>query len=266
MRQKSIETDDITLVVGDAHMDPSQHNKKGLRRFRALGRYLKHLRPRRIVLIGDFATCDSLSHWDKDKRLKIEGRRYRLDIESANGALSETRKYAGGQVWDAMERVYVEGNHENWIEQYVDRNPEVQGILSIKKDVADKFGFKWVPYKSDWTYKGVSFTHVPINEAGKPIGGANAAAKALAIYHNSVVWGHSHKLDLACVARHNSPHLNQAINVGCFFEHVDDYARGSVTSYWRGLVALNHYSHNRVDVNTFSLKHLLEVYGDDEEE
>lgn len=262
---KTSSKEDITLVIGDAHVDPNQNSWHGLRRFRALGRYIKVLQPSRIVVIGDFVTCDSLSHWDKDKRRKIEGRRFERDVDSAVSALSVTKKFSG-RVFDGLDKVYCEGNHENWVSQYVDRNPEMEGILSVKRDVAEKFGFKWVPYKSDWTYRGVSFTHVPINEAGKPIGGKNAAAKALDIYHNSVVWGHSHKLDIACVARHNSPHLNQAINVGCFFEHVDDYAKGSVTSYWRGLVTLNHYSHNRVDINTLSLKHLLEVYGDGEEE
>ena len=262
---KKSSSEDITLVVGDAHVDPSQVTEHGLRRFRALGRYVKALRPNRIVVIGDFLTCDSLSHWDKDKRRKIEGRRFKCDVHSAVAALSTARRFSG-RVFDRVEKIYCEGNHENWVSQYVDRNPEMEGILSVKRDVAERFGFKWVPYKSDWTYRGVSFTHVPINEAGKPIGGKNAAVKALDIYHNSVVWGHSHKLDIACVARHNSPHLNQAINVGCFFEHVDDYAKGSVTSYWRGLVALNHYSHNRVDINTISLKHLLEVYGDGKEE
>lgn len=256
-----MDTTDTTLVIGDAHVDPRQLRGDGLRRFRWLNRYLQEHPPSRVVEIGDFLTCDSITHWDKDKPRRQEGKRFFKDVEALDTALGVL---SSNKVGENIPFIKINGNHEDWINQYVDRHPEMEEMLDIEPCFDWAFDkVTYVPYKSDWKHKGVSFTHVPIMENGRPVSGKNAVYRALDIYHNSVVFGHTHKLDMACVARHNSPHLNQAINVGCFFEHIDDYALGSVTSYWRGVVLLKHISNNRVDVETISMSQLKREYGDE---
>lgn len=244
---------DYTLVVGDAHVAPDQN----LRRFKWANTMLKTWDLKRIVLIGDFLTLDCFSEWDKDKRRKMEGRRYQKEIDHGRWALE---LLLAGVDTSKVPVIFTEGNHEERAKRYLDGHPELEGTVDVEQDL---FGpicpVTYVPYKQDWTYKGVSFTHVPIQETGKPIAGKYASKKALGLYHNSCVFGHTHKLDLACEHRHNSLHLNQAVNVGCFFEHVDEYAVGSSTSYWRGLVLLDHYSFNRVDVATVSLGRLKQL-------
>ena len=251
-------TPDRTLVIGDAHVAPRQP----LRRFDWANRLIHDVQPNRIVIIGDFVTMDSLSDWDKDKRKKMEGRRYKADVECGLKALEQLL----WQVPLSVEIIFCEGNHENRLDRYLDTHPELDGSVSIKRDLLDYvtmqgYNLTYVPYKEYWTYKGVSFTHVPIQESGRPVGGKTATSRSLSIHQNSVVFGHTHKFDVACEHRHNATHLNQAINVGCFFEHIDEYARGSVTSYWRGLVLLDHYSHNRVDITTFSLGRIKALYS-----
>ena len=108
---------------------------------------------------------------------------------------------------------------------------------------------------------GVAFTHVPINASGKPISNPTVAQKALRLYGTSIVFGHTHTLDHAAEHRHGTPHLNQALCVGCFFEHVDEYAVGSKTDYWRGIIVLTIYSPNRFDVETYSMSRLLKDYA-----
>lgn len=254
---------DLSLVMGDAHVAP----KQDLRRFKWANRMLHqtilHANAFRLVIIGDFLTMDSLSAWDKDKRKKMEGRRYQADIDCGKQALS---MLLDGVPSDKLDIIYTEGNHEERVSRYIDYHPELEGKLSVEKDLlydVREQGFKvtYVPYKQDWNYRGVSFTHAPIQETGKPVQGKQASQKSLGIYNNSVVFGHTHKFSVGCEHRHNAPHLNQAINVGCFFEHVDEYAVGSITSYWRGLVLLNHYSTNRVDISTLSMGRLKELYG-----
>ena len=246
---------DITLCIGDAHVEPGQ----SLTRFKWAGRLIKDIKPDRVIPIGDFVSFDSLSKWDRDKRKKMELRRYKKDLDAGRTALDLLRGESGKH-WANVSRIYVEGNHENRVPRYLDSDPTFEGAINVHKDLCPDW--TWVAYKTDYTYNGVSFTHVPHNEGGKAIGGANGTTKALSIYHNSVVYGHTHNLDIACVHRHNSPHLNQAINVGCFFENVAEYAQGSVTSYWRGLVVLNHTGFNRVDISTISLSRLKKEYGD----
>lgn len=249
-------THDTTLVVGDAHVAPGQN----LRRFQWANKFVKDCKPTRILLIGDFGNFDAFSAWDKDKRKMMEGRRYLKDVEVCNEALGMLLEGVDNRI----PLVYTEGNHENRVDRYLEYHPELLGKIDVQRDilagVAGTREVHYVKYKQDWTHRGVSFTHVPIQENGKPVAGKYATQKALSIYQNSVVFGHTHRWDVACEHRHNATHLNQALNVGCFFEHVDEYAKGSVTSYWRGLVLLDHYSNNRFDIATYSLGKLRDLY------
>lgn len=241
-----------TLVVGDAHVDEHQD----LRRFDALGKYLRSVKPDNLVFIGDFLSLNCLSAWDKDKRKKMEGARYVAEINAGLEALDRI-----GKVPKNTTVYFLEGNHEDRLTRYLDYDPTFHGMVGVEKDLelADR-GFVWVPYKSSVVIDGTSFTHCPITGIGKPIANPNVAQKALRLYSNSIVFGHTHTLDHAAEHRHGSPHLQQALAVGCFFEHVDEYAMGSITNYWRGLVLLNQYQENRFDIATTSMSQLLRSY------
>ena len=71
------------LWFADAHVE----NGQDLSRFDALGKYIVDKKPDCIVQGGDFTSIESLSDWDKDKRRKMEFRRYSKDIEATNEAI-----------------------------------------------------------------------------------------------------------------------------------------------------------------------------------
>jgi len=257
-RKMQKEKSDTTLVIGDAHVDPKQvRAKRGLDRFKWAHEYILDTRPCRVVIIGDWYTLDSVSSHNNGKFLTKEGQRYLHDLYSGDEALRIL------DVPKNTELVFVEGNHEERARRFIEQVPELEGEITLPEDHVRALypDVKWIPYKEFYTHKGVSFTHVPFNEGGKPVGGKTATARALELCDTSVVFGHTHKLDIACVHRHGGSHLVQAVNVGCFFEHVDDYARGTVTSYWRGLVTLDHYDYGRVDMETTALGKLRRKYG-----
>lgn len=246
------------LVVGDAHIT----NGQSLRRFKCLNTYIRFHEPTHVILIGDFLSMDCLSEWDRNKRCKMEGRRYNLEIEAGNTALDLMLQDLE-HLQEHPKLIYVKGNHENRLDRYLDIDPTFKGQCSIEKDLKLKErGFQVVEYKDNYNVNGISFTHIPITGVGKPIGNPNVVRKALQLYHNSVVFGHTHTLDHAAEHRQNAPHLNQALCVGCFFEHVDDYAVGSKTDYWRGLVMLTSNQKNRFDFETISMTNLLKDYGE----
>lgn len=234
-------------------MDDTQ----SLERFAALGNKIRTEQPDVVVLIGDFLSLNCLSAWDRNKRLKMENKRYHLEVAAGNEAL-DLMGIDGTQTCDV---VYIEGNHEDRLTRYLDLEPTFLGTVSIPKDLKlSQRGVKWVPYKEVHDINGVNFTHIPISGNGKPIGNPNVAQKALKLFANSVVFGHTHTLDHAAEHRHGAAHLNQALSVGCFFEHVDEYAKGSLTNYWRGVVDLDIYSTNRFDFRTTSLRQLMHTY------
>lgn len=242
------------LVVGDAHVDDEQP----LDRFKALGKKIQKEQPDYVILIGDFLSLNALSAWDRNKRMKMENRRYHLEMEAGNKALD----LAGIDGSTASHIIYIEGNHENRLTRYLEYDPTFAGFADVPKDLqlAERH-VHWVPYKDCFIVDGVNFTHIPIASNGKAIGNPNVAQKALRLFNTSVVFGHTHTLDHAAEHRHGAPHLNQSLSVGCFFEHVDEYAQGSMTNYWRGLVDLDIYDENRFDIRTTSMRQLYNQFG-----
>jgi len=241
------------LVVGDAHVAQDQN----VSRADLLGKVIKELKPKKVVFIGDFMSFDSFSAWDKDKRKLMEGRRYEKEIAKGQEFIYRMKKNAGRNY---PEYVFVEGNHENRVERYLETKPELIGAFDYRKDLGIE-NWEFVPFK-EYTYiMGIGYTHIPISEAGKPIGGQYVTQKALSLHQGSTIFGHTHKLQTSSLHRHGAAHLSQALNVGCFFEHVDEYALGSVTSYWRGLVYIDHYKEGRFGWTPLSLGKLRKNYG-----
>lgn len=247
-------SDNGTLVVGDVHISAGQN----VSRADLLGKAINILQPKRVLFIGDLMTFDCFSEWDKDKRKKMEGRRYSLEIAKGREFLERVRSHSRNH---EPEDGYLlcEGNHEDRVRRYIDSNPELDGALNYLSDIG--FHGRVIPYKEYYKIAGVDFTHVPINEAGKPIGGKYAVHRALDLHEGSVVFGHTHKLATASMHRHGSAHLSQALNVGCFFEHIDEYAVGSVTSYWRGLVFVDHYKNGRFGWTPISMGKLKKQFN-----
>lgn len=245
------------VIIGDAHVDDEQ----SLARFKAAGKFIADKKPDYVVIIGDFLTLNCLSAWDRNKRLKMENRRYFKEIAAGNLALDYL--HAGMKVLKTKPKlIYIKGNHENRLDRYLDTDPTFVGSVSIEADLKLKErGWTVVEYKDVYYVDGVAFTHIPVSSNGSSIGNPTVAQKALRLFSTSVVFGHTHTLDHAAEHRHGSKHLCQALSVGCFFEKVDEYAQGSKTDYWRGLVTLDIYHANRFDIETTSLSNVVKKYG-----
>lgn len=255
------------LVIGDCHIDEHQP----LDRFSYLGNLIATEQPEYVVFIGDVLTLHCFSAWDKDKRKKMEGVRRSNEIDAANTALDlmfepikalqKTQRKARKKAYQPK-LIYIEGNHENREERYLDYYPELIGTVDYKKDLDLKGrGFVFVPYKDYYFIDGVGFTHIPMTKAGKGISSAQYMQQSLHLHAHSVVFGHTHELRTQGEHRHGAAHFNQSLNCGCFFEHVDDYAKGAKTDYWRGVIMLDIYDTNRFDFRTISMCSLRRNYG-----
>ena len=253
------------LVIGDAHVEQDQD----LRRFDALGNYIVQHRPEAIVSIGDFMEMACLSAWDADKRLRMEGLRYQAEIDAANLALDaidkkiaayNERQSENKKKQYAPQKVYVEGNHEQRIFRYLERDPTFLGFADVRKDLRiDQRKWVWVPYGDDIKIHGISFTHIPFAGNGKPISGNDIANKAHRVYNNSVVFGHTHQLVFQSFQRKNSTR-QQILNVGCFYEHQPEYIEKAPTPHWRGVVMMRVEEKNEFEIETVSIRSLLRDY------
>lgn len=255
------------LCIGDGHDEPWQKKDRWL----WLGKFLVDKRPDIVVNIGDFITLDSLSAWDTDKRRKMEMRRYDKEIQSGKEALAalwqpaiEYNKYAKRRKKKAYIPTYIhlEGNHEERAERYLDYNPHLEGKIDVYRDLElETYSAKWIKYRNYWVHNGIMFSHIPFQRNGRPLTGQDLCRKALTLTNYSIIFGHSHRFGVDNVHRFGAKHLQQALNIGCYFEHQPDYVEGSPTDYWRGVVVLDNYKSHRFDIQTYSLSSIRSTYG-----
>ena len=254
------------LVIGDCHVEETQD----LSRFSLLSKHIVATKPDDIVIIGDFLTLNALSAWDRDKRKKMEGKRYQKEIEAGNKALDllmadmlklqkKQRKNKEKQYKPNL--IFIEGNHEDRLTRYLDYDPTFEGAIGVEKDLRLKErGWKWVDYRDYHYINEIGFTHIPHNTVS-PIAGKYHIHRATDCTVKSVVYGHTHKLETACKHVEGMDHLQQVLSVGCFFQEHEEYVKGRVTHYWKGVVTLHSYKPNRFDIDTMSLGAMRRKYA-----
>ncbi|MDB4461364.1 hypothetical protein N9043_00275 [bacterium] len=235
-------------VIGDGHVKDGDTE---LRRFRIAGEHQLANKPDYIVIIGDLATLDCLSAWDKDKRKNMEGKRYASEIEYVNKALDELT--APINEYNKIQRknkekqykphiVYLEGNHCDRLNRYFEYDPTFEDFVSIPKNLKlDERGIEWSPYREYYDIEGVKFTHVPHNSI-KPISGSGLTVsipkKCLQYCDHDVVFGHTHRFEMAHTTT-SSGDRRTAISVGCLLHSEGEhYMSGKISDWWRGVVDL----------------------------
>lgn len=227
-------------------------------------------RPTHIVIMGDFLTLNSMSAWDLDKRKTMEGRRYWKEIDAGNKALdlmlypmifhNTKKRKIKAKIYNPV-LIYLEGNHEDRLKRYLENHAELaDGDLDVARNLhLDSRRIDYIPYREYYYINGVAFTHIPHGKT-TPISGKDITAKCQSVVVDSCVFAHTHELHISNVHKQGQEHLQQVINVGCFFQEEEEYVQGRMTNYWKGLVTLHNYDYGRFDITTISMRRLLDEY------
>lgn len=257
----------LILPIGDAHISAEDD----LERFKYLSKFIVDKKPDVIVFMGDFLTMDALNFFDKDKRKKLEGKRYKKEIDKGNEALDiiffdllelqEKLRQQKLKIYKP-EIYFLEGNHSFRVKRYLEIDPTFEGLIGIEQDLKLKErNIKFIPYREYLDLNGIAFTHIPFNKC-KEISGVNITRKISQVLYTSCVFAHVHSMEYESFKRHGQKDLQQILSVGCYFEKHEDYVHGRITEYWKGLVLLDSFKSGRFDIQTFSLETLKRKYND----
>lgn len=163
------------IILPDVHLDENVSKD-----YAPVKRFIKDFKPDKIILLGDFMDVSSLSAWDRDKRRLMEGRRYIKEIDRANKELDYLQKYAKEDV------VYLFGNHEDRVKRYLDKNPEMEGMMELPEQLRLKErGIKHLPYNELYKLGDMYFTHGMYTNK-------YSAAKHLQTLGCNITYGHQH--------------------------------------------------------------------------
>lgn len=128
--------DEILVWLSDQHAplhDPVAHT--------AIMRLLYDLRPHEIICGGDLVDMQAISpHLVKKNNLRqIAASRLKTEIEAGARLLDDYQKHC-------KKLTYLEGNHEFWVERWINANPQLEGLLEVENQLQlKKRGIQWIP-------------------------------------------------------------------------------------------------------------------------
>lgn len=149
-------------------------------------KFAQDFKPHHWVFGGDMLDCGVVSHHNHGKPGRTEGLRLLQDAEDCK---REIIKPAFDLV--SKEAIYIEGNHENWLEDLTDNQPGLTDMVSLERILGLE---KWtvIPQGGYHRIGKMYFIH------GDQIsGGINAAKNAVDYYAQSVRLGHFHTFQAA---------------------------------------------------------------------
>lgn len=213
----------LYVVLPDIHDVPP--NKKSLKRktyhpaLRCAEKVIKEYHPHGIIYLGDVTDMESLSHFDANKQRKMEGRRYRRDIDSVKTLLDRHSQLA-------KEFIYCIGNHEQRVETYIDYNPKDEGD---KDYVADaeliQRGFEVVPYGHVKKLGKALFTH------GKNTSKYHSYHMAH-LFQRTIFYGHTHDVQThSVVSPVDFKDVRVAESMGCLCNLNPDWLKNKETRW-----------------------------------
>lgn len=253
------------LVIGDAHAKDGVSNE----RFLWLGKLIVERKPDVIINMGDWADMPSLCKYEYGKA-SHEGLTYKKDIAAANDALRlmnyPIRRYNDGRR-AIKEKQYnprlisLLGNHEDRISKIGNEDSKFQGSFSTDDIKFKEYGWEVIPFLQPIEVDGILYCHYFQSGAmGKPLGGRGIARKMIAQNFQSSTVGHGHYLHYDTETKKSGKRFH-ALEAGCYFEHHENYAGMSNSSWWRGIILKHNVVEGDYDLELIRMDSIKQRYA-----
>lgn len=190
---------------------------------------------RLFVFGGDNLDCGAISHHTKGKPLFRPQGQMKKDLD---GFKREMQDAVDAILPKECVRVWLRGNHEAWLEQMIEEQPELDGLLDFTEYLKlRERGWIVKPQGGHYTQGHLKFIHGDVLT-----GGTNVARKALDTYVESVVFGHFHAFSSATkVLPHSSKYKWQAWATGCVGQLDASYLKNRPTGWLNGFAITEFY-------------------------
>ena len=150
--------------------------------------FVKDFKPDMVVLGGDQINFAPISHWNKGKLWANDGMKIKREMDILNNAvLGPIEEYC-----PKAEKKYMIGNHDQWVYDFIDENPAIEGLIEPENYLNLKpRGWEVVGQgEMVWLSPHCGIVHGDnVKNSTKP------AYKAMEMYQCNIRQGHHHKLD-----------------------------------------------------------------------
>ncbi len=244
------------LVIPDTQVKPGVPTKH----LEALGNLIRELQPKVIIHLGDHWDLPSLSSYDLRGGKKMEGRRYKADIDAGNKAMDILNEAIHGEAGYSPDLYFLQGNHEHRQLKAIESDPHrLDGIMSANDFSALKDGgWNTSDYQEVIKVDGVFYSHCFVNQfTGRPLGGT--AHHLLNKLKCSFTQGHVQKFEYAQEYLQNKRTI-QGVIAGAFYMHNEDYKGPQGNHHWRGVLYKSNVSKGNYDLEVVRLETLLKDF------
>lgn len=212
----------IGVAVYDLHYP--EHDKK---LWKNILKLTKDLNPDYFVFGGDNMDMKELSHWihGKGDMRTLEGKRIKGEYTQFQEGILDP---LCGILNKRCEKHFLLGNHEDWAEQAIDRNPQGEGYWEVENNLKLK---DWTVYPLNkvCTIGKMHFIHgTYTNDAH--------AKKHVTNYENNIFYGHvhDHQSYTKVTPLNNEAHIGMSIPCACTLN--PDYMRNKPNKWVNGFL------------------------------
>lgn len=227
------------IILADLH-----YPETDFRAFRAVLKFLRKNKKKvaSVTLLGDALDCQNVSRHSEGKpRLRKRGG-WKEDLD---GFSEDILRRIEEIVLPGTRLAYVAGNHEDWLQDLLDKQPELEGLLEIPELLKlEEREWKWVEVGGHIERAGFVLLH------GDQIGsGIHVAKKAGDLVNGNVIMGHVHRLSMfsrTALVSEKKKHL--ATTLPCMCTVAPKYAKGQPNAFVVGFGILEEFAVNRANL------------------
>lgn len=209
------------VILPDIH-----YPEHSVRCLRVVNKFLADFSPDYLVYQGDQLDLGSISHWDKDKPLLKESKRLWKEYSDFN---EEVLKVHEKITKKNCKRVFLLGNHENRAQRYVEKSPELEGMIEPEIYLGLKErGYTVVPYNDVYKIGKLNIIHGFYYNI-------HHAAKTVNAFEGNVCYCHVHtSQEFTKTTPLDTKEFHSATSLPCLCNLNPDYKKNRPSSWVNG--------------------------------
>ena len=199
------------------------------------------LKPDYFIFGGDNLDMDSVNHWDIENgnRRGMEGKRLKKNYDDFNEQILDPLIKL---LPDSTRKIFMLGNHCQWLEQYIDKIPELEGFAEIERNLNLK-DWKIIPYRQTIKIGKIYFHHGEYTSKYH-------AAKMVDVYERNIVYGHLHTAQSFTKVTPVDGEAHCAISIPCACDMNPRYMKDKPSAWVNGFGIFYIHPDNNFNIYT----------------